>query len=271
MLRGSKLSLRENPLSKHEFSPDSTCNVSVREAVNFGERVEGKPLDMIILHYTGMKSGEKALDWLCNPESGVSCHYFIDEAGKITQLVPESERAWHAGKSCWKGESDINSRSIGIEIVNPGHEFGYRSFPDEQVRAVIELCQDCGERWHVPSQNVLAHSDIAPLRKEDPGEKFPWQLLFEAGVGYWVEAEPIGPGRYLQQGDVGEPVEALQSMLALYGYAIEITGEYDELTMSIITAFQRHFRQQKVDGVADQSTLATLHKLLSGLPVSAEF
>jgi N-acetylmuramoyl-L-alanine amidase len=118
----------------------------------------------------------------------------------------------------------------------------------------------------VPLQNILAHSDIAPMRKEDPGEKFPWQLLYDAGVGHWVIAELIGSGRYLQRGDVGEPVEALQAMLALYGYCLEITGEYDELTASSITAFQRHFRQEKIDGVADQSTLATLHRLLSSLP-----
>ena len=255
-------------MSKREFLPDSTCKISLREATNFGERAEGKPLDMIILHYTGMQSGEGALDWLCNTASGVSCHYFIDELGKITQLVPENKRAWHAGKSCWEGESDINSRSIGIEIVNPGHEFGYRDFTDVQIDAVIELCRDCGERLCVPPQNILAHSDVAPLRKEDPGEKFPWQQLFKAGIGHWVMAEPIGSGRYIQRGDVGAPVEALQSMLALYGYAVEITGEYDELTASSVTAFQRHFRQQKVDGVADQSTLATLHRLLSSLPVS---
>ena len=169
-------------------------------------------------------------------------------------------------KAAGKARDDINSRSIGIEIVNPGHEFGYRDFPDMQIEAVIELCRDCGERWQIPSCNVLAHSDIAPLRKEDPGEKFPWRQLHDAGVGHWVMAEPIGSGRYFQQGDMGEPVEALQSMLALYGYAIEITGEYDELTTSVVTAFQRHFRQQKVDGVADHSTLATLHRLLSNLP-----
>jgi len=252
-------------LSQPDFVPDTRCNVAVKEAVNFGERAKDKPLDMIILHYAGMQSGGAALDWLCKPVSGVSCHYFIDEAGHITQLVPENMRAWHAGKSCWKGEEDINSRSIGIEIVNPGHEFGYRDFPDKQIDAVIELCRDCGERLGVPPQNVLAHSDVAPLRKEDPGERFPWKRLFENGVGHWVDAEPIGSGRFFQQGDAGEPVEALQSMLTLYGYALEINGEYDELTTAVVRAFQRHFRQERVDGVADHSTLATLHRLLSAL------
>jgi len=255
-------------LSAHEFDPDAGCVDEVRQAANFGDRVSGMPLDMIILHYTGMESGEAALDWLCNPESGVSCHYFVDEAGKITQLVREESRAWHAGKSCWKGEDDINSRSIGIEIVNPGHEFGYRDFPESQINAVMKLCLDCGNRLHIPPQNVLAHSDVAPTRKEDPGERFPWDRLYRAGIGHWVEPENVASGRYLQRGDTGEPVEALQSMLALYGYVIDITGQYDELTLACVTAFQRHFRQQKVDGVADYSTLATLHKLLGSLPES---
>ncbi len=259
---GRKLNGSVNPL----FRPDTSCDVELRPAVSFGERARGKPLDMLILHYTGMESGKGALDWLCNPESGVSCHYFIDEDGGISQLVAEEMRAWHAGESCWKGESDINSRSIGIEIVNPGHEFGYCEFPNIQIQALIELCLDCVKRLQLPPQNVLAHSDIAPLRKEDPGEKFPWQRLHQAGIGHWVEAEPVGSGRFFQLGDNGKPVEALQSMLALCGYCIEITGEFDDLTRACIIAFQRHFRQQKVDGVADHSTLATLHRLLSELP-----
>ncbi len=255
-------------MSAPEFDPDAGCVDAVCSTKNFGDRASGKPLDMIILHYTGMESGKAALEWLRNPESGVSCHYFVDEAGKITQLVREERRTWHAGKSCWKGEDDINSRSIGIEIVNPGHEFGYRDFPEVQINAVVKLCLDCGNRLHIPPQNVLAHSDVAPTRKEDPGERFPWERLFRAGIGHWVQPEKITSGRYLQRGDAGEPVEALQSMLALYGYAIDITGQYDEYIMACVTAFQRHFRQQKVDGVADYSTLATLHKLLGDLPES---
>ncbi len=238
----------------------------MRSSVNFGQRAAGKPLDMIILHYTGMPTGKVALDWLRNPKSGVSCHYFIDEDGKTTQLVAENSRAWHAGMSCWKGESDINSRSIGIEIVNPGHEFGYREFPDRQIEAVIELCLDCGNRLRVPPQNVLAHSDIAPLRKEDPGEKFPWQRLHEAGIGHWIEPETINAGPCFQEGDAGKPVEALQSILAVLGYCIDITGEMDELTVAVITAFQRRYRPEKVDGVADGSTISTLHRLLGSLP-----
>jgi N-acetylmuramoyl-L-alanine amidase len=238
----------------------------VRESPNHGARADNKPLDMIILHYTGMATDKAALDWLCVEESGVSCHYFVDETGGITQLVPEQRRAWHAGKSCWKGEDDINSRSIGIEIVNPGHEFGYRDFPPVQIEAVTRLCLDCGERLEILPQNVLAHSDVAPLRKEDPGERFPWHELHLAGVGQWVEADATGSGRFFHLGDRGKPIEALQSMLALYGYHIEISGEYDVMTAACITAFQRHFRQEKVDGVADGATISTLYKLLASLP-----
>ncbi len=246
------------------FQPDTKCKAKVCISENHGERFS--PVDMILLHYTGMKSGKAALDWLCNPESGVSCHYFVDEDGTITQLVPESRRAWHAGKSSWQGDQDINSRSIGIEIANPGHEFGYRAFPREQIRAVIELCLDCGKRLDILPHLFLAHSDVAPLRKEDPGELFPWKLLHEAGIGHWVDAEANGSGRYFQQGDQGQPVEALQSMLALYGYNIEISGVFDDVTTACVTAFQRHFRQQKVDGVADDLTIVTLYKLLAELP-----
>ena len=248
------------------FPPDSPCVSTIRSSINFGKRAHGKPLDMLILHYTGMKTPEAALDWLCNPESGVSCHYFVQEDGHITQLVKEEHRAWHAGNSCWKGETDINSRSIGIEIVNPGHEFGYRDFPDIQIDAVIELCRDCVSRLQVPAQNVLAHSDIAPLRKEDPGERFPWQQLYKAGVGHWVAPGESDANRRRQHESSPEPVEVIQEMLEDYGYPVEITGITDELTQACIIAFQRHFRPIQVDGMADYSTIDTLDRLLKLRP-----
>ncbi len=239
-----------------------------RASANFGERPQDKIPDLIILHYTGMTSGPAALDWLCNPESGVSCHYFIDEDGTIIQLVAEEMRAWHAGKGGWRGEADINSTSIGIEIVNPGHEFGYREFPSRQIDAVIKLCLDCGSRLTIPQRNVLAHSDVAPLRKEDPGEKFPWQQLYQAGIGNWVEPEVVSSGICYRSGDSGVPVRELQTMLASYGYHVEITSHFDELTQACIAAFQRHFRPGRVDGIADKSTIETLHRLLDALPLS---
>ncbi|MBK5566126.1 N-acetylmuramoyl-L-alanine amidase [Ensifer sp. SSB1] len=233
---------------------------------NFGDRADLRAPDMIVLHYTGMSTGTSALEWLCREESQVSSHYFVHEDGRVDQLVPEARRAWHAGKSYWKGETDINSCSIGIEIANPGHPGGLPDFPEKQIAAVVELCRDCGDRWSIAPERVLAHSDIAPIRKVDPGEKFPWHVLHREGVGHWVEPAPIGGGRFFQRGDQGQPVEAIQSMLSLYGYGIDVTGEFCEKTEGAVAAFQRHFRQQRVDGIADVSTLDTLHRLLSGLP-----
>lgn len=234
---------------------------------NHGERLGVFGPDMIILHYTGMPTAEGALAWLCSTESQVSCHYFVHEDGRVDQLVPEARRAWHAGRSVWKGETDINSRSIGIEIANPGHPGGLPDFPGEQIAAVIELCQNCVKRWSIPPERVLAHSDVAPIRKVDPGEKFPWGRLHAAGVGHWVEPTAPSGGRFFQRGDAGQPVEALQSMLSLYGYNTEINGIFCERTEGDVAAFQRHFRPVRVDGVADMSTIDTLHRLLSSLPV----
>lgn len=238
----------------------------VQPSPNFGERKEGRDPDMILLHYTGMPDDDQAVSWLCNPEGQVSCHYFIHRDGSVLQLVPERLRAWHAGKSVWGGEEDINSRSIGIEIANAGHPAGLPDFTEAQVEAVIDLCKDCATRWYIPAERVLGHSDVAPVRKADPGENFPWARLAAAGVGHWVEPTPITGGRFFQRGDGGQPVEALQSMLAFYGYGIEITGDYCARTEGVVEAFQRHFRPERVDGIADMSTIDTLHRLLVSQP-----
>lgn len=246
-----------------------TCDYSGATAApspNFGERAGGRSPDIIVLHYTGMETADGALKWLCAPESQVSCHYFVHEDGRVEQLVREKDRAWHAGKSFWQGEVDINSASIGVEIANAGHPGGLPDFPDAQVQAVVELCLDCGKRWGIAPERVLAHSDVAPIRKVDPGEKFPWARLHAEGVGHWVEPSPITGGRFFQRGDAGQPVEALQSMLSMYGYATEIDGIFSEKTEGAVAAFQRHFRAQRVDGIADFSTIDTLHRLLSALP-----
>ncbi|PTE07749.1 N-acetylmuramoyl-L-alanine amidase [Mesorhizobium helmanticense] len=244
------------------FLPDEP-NAEVRVSPNFGPRRETIRPDMIVLHYTGMKTGAGAEAWLCDPASEVSAHYLVHEDGQIVQMVRESDRAWHAGKSSWFGRTDINSCSIGIEIVNPGHSLGYRSFPKRQIDAVIGLCKGIVHRHSIPPQRVLAHSDVAPGRKIDPGEKFPWKALFEAGVGHLVEAASIRGGAALKTGDAGAEVEALQSMLALYGYGVEISGAFDRQTEIAVDAFQRHFRQRKVDGLADGSTIRTLERLLA--------
>ena len=230
---------------------------------NHGERAAGASVDILLLHYTGMVSDERALAWLCDPESAVSSHYFVFEDGRVAQLVEEDRRAWHAGKSSWDGETDINSRSIGIEIANPGHEFGYRPFPDVQIAALIPLCRDILARRPVPPQRVLAHSDVAPTRKDDPGELFPWQRLAEAGIGRWVAPAPIVPRAALKSGDSGTAVANLRGSLGRYGYGIEAGPDYDDLTAAVVTAFQRHFRPALVDGRADPWTLATLDRLLA--------
>ncbi|MBO3760866.1 N-acetylmuramoyl-L-alanine amidase [Ciceribacter sp. L1K22] len=247
------------------FQPDFK-GARVQASPNCGPRVGCDAPDIILLHYTGMPSAEGALSWLCNPESEVSSHYFVHEDGRIVQLVPEVMRAWHAGKSFWAGETDINSHSIGIEIANAGHPAGLPPFPEKQIAAVAELCRDCGERWQIPPERVLGHSDVAPVRKVDPGENFPWGSLFAAGVGHYVDPVPVGGGRFFQRGDRGQPVEALQSMLSLYGYNVEITGEFCAATEGVVAAFQRHFRPERVDGIADMSTVETLHRLLTALP-----
>jgi N-acetylmuramoyl-L-alanine amidase len=192
----------------------------------------------------------------------VSSHYVVDEDGKVLQLVPEARRAWHAGQSSWEGESDINSRSIGIEIANPGHIFGYPDFPQAQIAAVIALCRDIVMRQRIRADRVLAHSDVAPQRKLDPGEKFPWAELHHAGVGAWVPPSPITPGAGLGPGDYGPAIADLQAALCDYGYGIAATGVYDELTQAVVTAFQRHFRTTCIDGRADRSTIETLQALL---------
>lgn len=238
----------------------------VQPSPNHGERADWRNPDMILLHYTGMGTADGALDWLCREESQVSSHYFVYEDGRVLQLVPEARRAWHAGKSIWHGEADINSQSIGIEIANAGHPGGLPYFPDAQIEAVIALCRDCGRRWSIAPERVLGHSDVAPIRKVDPGERFPWGRLHAEGVGHWVEPSPITGGRFFQRGDVGQPVEALQSMLSLYGYGTEIDGKFSDKMVGDVEAFQRHFRQERVDGIADFSTIDTLHRLLRALP-----
>jgi N-acetylmuramoyl-L-alanine amidase len=238
-----------------------------RPSPNFDQR--RSPPDMIVLHYTGMKTGEAALERLCDPEAKVSSHYLVEEDGRVFRLVAEERRAWHAGRSFWKGETDCNNASIGIEIVNPGHEFGYRAFPDAQIEAVIGLLDAVRGRWSVPDARILAHSDVAPDRKEDPGELFPWKRLAEAGHGLWVETPPA-PGAPLGEGDEGVGVFALQAGLYRLGFNTPPSGAFDAGTRFAVTAFQRHWRPSLVDGVADGETRARLVSLLRLAAASLE-
>lgn len=253
------------------FSCDTDLASEFYPSPNHGERRGCERPDHLILHYTGMKTGAEALARLCDPQAEVSCHYFIWDDGQIVQMVPENRRAWHAGRSGWAGVSDINSRSIGIEIVNSGHDWlglgeDLPDFPDVQIKAVIRLCADLILRHPIKPQSVLAHSDIAPGRKCDPGEKFPWDRLAKAGIGHWVAPAPIRAGVSYGLGDEGQPIRALQALLSVYGYDLAMTGVYDEATKRVVEAFQRHFRPALVDGRADLSTLETLRNLVAALP-----
>jgi N-acetylmuramoyl-L-alanine amidase len=249
------------------FPPDSNTVHDVVPSPNHGVRSDGPRADILLLHYTGMKSGQAALERLCDPVAKVSSHYMVFESGRIVQMVPEALRAHHAGVSFWAGDTDINSRSIGIEIENPGHEFGYRAYPKVQINAVIELCRDIIARNVIPPAFVLAHSDIAPTRKQDPGEKFPWAQFYESGVGLWVKPAPLtsegAPSAWLRQGDKSEAVSKMQKQFAAYGYGLPTNGDFDALTEAVVIAFQRHFRPERVDGIADGSTQTTLRALLA--------
>ncbi len=223
---------------------------------NHGPRLAeggGAPvIDMLVIHYTGMVPDARALAWLCDPASQVSAHYFIDEAGAVCRLVAEDRRAWHAGVSAWRGARDINSRSIGIELANPGHDFGYRDFAPAQIDAVSALGRDIDARHAIPLRNVVGHSDIAPARKLDPGERFPWQRLATAGLGLWPERRAI------------DKTYDTTSMLADYGYDVE-----NNTLSDVICAFQRHFRPAQFAGVDDAETRARLAALLRAVAGSA--
>jgi N-acetylmuramoyl-L-alanine amidase len=243
------------------FSADSPLVADVVPSPNHEPRRAA--IDILLLHYTGMASTDEALERLTSMDARVSSHYLVRENGRIVQLVAETCRAFHAGVSSWEGTTDINSRSIGIEIANAGHDFGCPPFPEAQIAAVIALARDIVARHAVRADRVLAHSDVAPGRKRDPGELFPWPRLAAAGVGLWVTPRPVVTGAALMQGDAGDAVRELQSALARYGYGIAVTGLFDEATRDVVAAFQRHFRPALVDGIADRSTLATLDDVLT--------
>jgi N-acetylmuramoyl-L-alanine amidase len=201
------------------------------------------PIDMLVLHYTGMKTAQEALERLCDPAAKVSAHYTIDEDGTVYAHVPEARRAWHAGAASWAGATDINARSIGIELVNPGHQFGYRDFTEDQIASLITLCHSILMRHPIASARVLGHSDVAPARKEDPGELFPWERLAKAGIGLWPQSAATG--------DLGADA------LTRYGY------DPDAPQDKLITAFQRHFRPKKLDGQWDGECAGLLAWLLA--------
>ncbi len=237
---------------------------------NHDARSRGAVVDTLVLHYTGMRDPESALARLTDPAAKVSAHYVVDEDGEVLRLVPEERRAWHAGVSFWRGHADINGRSIGIELVNPGHEFGYRPFPARQMRAFFELAAGILARHPIPPERVLGHSDVAPSRRRDPGELFDWRGAAAEGIGTWPDSfsSPPSPRREsgvrLARDGVGERVRSVQSRLARIGYGIAPTGRFDATTEDVVVAFQRHFRPECVDGVVDAETNRRLDILADG-------
>ena len=231
-------------------------NIRERSSPNHNRRQT--PVDMLILHYTGMTSAAAALDRLCDPAAQVSAHYLIEEDGTLWRLVAEEQRAWHAGLSFWAGRRDINSCSIGIELVNPGHDLGYRPFPEAQMRALECLAREILARHPIPPRHVLAHSDVAPQRKVDPGELFDWPRLARAGIGFWPDFA-AKPAR------IPEEIGEIQEKLAEIGYEIPQNGEKDAETTQVIAAFQRHFRPARCDGEPDLETRARIAIVAQGL------
>lgn len=227
-----------------------------RPSPNHDARPAAQPVDMLILHYTGMPEAEAALARLCDPAAKVSAHYAVGEDGQVTRLVAEDRRAWHAGVAAWRGRTDINGASIGIELVNPGHAFGYRPFPAAQTAALVDLARGILARHPIPPRHVLGHSDVAPARKEDPGELLDWKALAAQGIGLWPAREPVKGemGMVLAEGAGGPAVRSLQEALAHFGYGVPVHGAYDRATAQVVAAFQRHFRPARVDGVADPET-----------------
>ena len=233
-------------------------------SANFDARPNNNAPEMIILHYTGMKKSSEAIELLCNPESLVSAHYVIDESGTCFQLVDESHRAWHAGISYWAGNDNINNCSIGIELSNPGHEHGYKAFPEPQMLALLDLTKEIITRNSIKSQFILGHSDIAPDRKLDPGELFNWQRLAVHGIGLWpttdLTTQTISPEVSLKVDKFS--IKRIQKKMAGLGYKINISGQYDRQTMMVAKAFQRHFRPANVTGMLDTECESILDNLL---------
>ncbi|MEA2755042.1 MAG: N-acetylmuramoyl-L-alanine amidase [Aliidongia sp.] len=219
-----------------------------RPSPNHGPRRPGAPIDLLLLHYTGMATADAALERLTDPVAEVGCHWLIDEDGTIYRLIDEDRRAWHAGRGFWAGERDVNSRSIGIELVNPGHEFGYRPFPPVQMAALVELARGILARHPIPPHRVLGHSDVAPDRKRDPGELFDWAWLAARGIGVWP-----APAADVLSLDVAAD-------LARIGY--------EKANVATIAAFQRHFHTARIDGVADGGTRSRIAQIARAIPLT---
>lgn len=256
--RTQKPYLRVVPRSEMKAGPVGPSDLTIVEQAspNHDDRPAELPIDMLILHYTGMQTAKAAIDRLRSPQAQVSSHYLVDEDGTVVRLVPEEKRAWHAGVSHWRGNTGLNGRSIGIEIVNPGHEWGYRDFPVMQLAAVCDLCLSILSRHPIPPRNVVGHSDVAPDRKQDPGERFAWAELARNGVGLWPQGVvDLGTTGAVRDAVTLRPVRAA---LAEIGYRVAPEGALDPALSMTLRAFQRHWRPEAVNGQADDGTLNRL-------------
>jgi len=221
---------------------------------NFDEKKRSyKSIKFLVIHYTGMQSERESIRRLCNPKSKVSCHYFINQNGKIFRLVDDNKIAWHSGKSCWGKYKNLNKNSIGIEMVNKGHQFGYSNFKKRQLSSLIKICQNLIKKYRIKRQNIIGHSDIAPLRKLDPGEKFPWNRLGNNKIGIWHNLKE----KYLiklrkVKIDNKSKFEFIRKLKKIgYCFSIKKKGSF----IKIIKAFQRHYRKELINGIADKECL----------------
>lgn len=245
-------------------------DVIERPSPNWNERPHGTVIDTVVIHYTGMRSGEEALERLCDPLAEVSAHYLIEEDGRLFKLVEEEKRAWHAGVSAWRGRENLNHTSIGIELVNPGQEFGYRDFPEAQIETLLTLLSGLKKRHTISVEGFVGHSDIAPDRKTDPGELFPWRRLAQAGFGLWSDTEAHSTEILASVGDYGRNVAMLNKQLGIIGYHLNHAEKFDVATECAVRAFQAHWRPETVSGCYDKGTAARLHDIVNQIRNAGE-
>lgn len=232
-----------------------------RPSPNYNERPAGAEVDTVVIHYTGMVSAGAALERLCNKDAEVSSHFLIDEAGGLYELVHPEKRAWHAGVSNWQGRDNLNHSSIGIELVNPGHEFGYRPFPEAQITSLLELLVFLKDVYAIPRERYIGHSDIAPFRKMDPGELFPWKRLAAAGFGVFPQKDHSDQTIIKKAGDNGPEIKMLNKQLGIIGYDGFDRDAFGDHTAQIIRAFQAHWRPEGVHGKLDAGTWSALNEV----------
>ncbi|WP_262690979.1 N-acetylmuramoyl-L-alanine amidase [Kordiimonas aestuarii] len=240
-------------------------DIILHPSPNWNERPAGAVIDTVVLHYTGMATGQVALERLCDKVAQVSAHYLIEEDGRVFALVPEEKRAWHAGVSRWRGVDNLNHTSIGIELVNPGHDFGYRAFPEAQVTSLLSLLEGINTRHHINRHGYVGHSDIAPDRKQDPGDLFPWQRLARHGFGLWPQVGGADVTVIAKRGQKNVNVVKFNKQLGIIGYSIDDIQSFDATTECAVRAFQAHWRPETVSGVIDIGTASILEDIAGQL------